>query len=142
MVKEHSITIDRDDDESRAEAGKGIYKELADGKNIAIFPEGGRTLFSVIMEKKVLLQPFLDGIFRIAYRKNIPIQPLVFDWPVIWRGKGDRRFGIRPTTVDACFLQLVYPAEFNCFESFRDFCWNLMNDKLSSSKRIKNFLAA
>lgn len=140
VVEEHSIDIDRNNDDSRRQALRRIIDELGQGKNIAIFPEGTRTKYRDIIEKKVLLQKFWYPIFKIAYERGIPIQPVVFDWPVIWRGKADTRFGVRPCTIDAHFLAMVYPEQFSSFEEMQEHCWNAMYQKLVASKKVQRFL--
>jgi 1-acyl-sn-glycerol-3-phosphate acyltransferase len=140
VVEEHSISVDRDNEQSRVHVVKRIMEELDNGKNIAVFPEGTRTKYADIKNKKVILQNFWDSIFRIAYDRKIPIQPLVFDWPVIWRGKSDARFGVQPCTVDVHYLELVHPANFDSYESMKKHCWDIMYAQLASSKKVKQFL--
>lgn len=140
VVEDHSIHIDRTNEESRHRALRRIVEEINNGKNIAIFPEGTRTKYRDIVEKKVILQKFWYPIFKLAYDRNIPIQPTVFDWPVIWRGKDDPRFGIHPCTIDAHFLEMVYPSKFDSYESMMEHCWNMMHAKLASSKKVQRFL--
>ncbi len=140
IVEEHSISIDRGDPDSRDKVSKKIYSELKAGKNILIFPEGTRTTYAKIVQEKILMQKFNDGVFRIAFISNIPISPVVLDWPVIWRGKADTRVGFHPTRIDAHFCDLVYPKDFASYEDLRDHCWNIMHEKLTSSEKVKRFL--
>lgn len=140
VVAEHSIFLDRTDERSRLSATRKMIEEVRAGKNVGIFPEGTRTKAKVLFKGETLLQPFWDGVFRIAWSEKIPIQPVVFDWPVIWRGKNDPRFGIRPTIIDIYYEDMVYPEKFDSFEELRDHCWEIMHARLSSSKKIKRFL--
>ena len=140
IVEEHSVSIDRSDPESRAKVSQRIYSELKEGKNILIFPEGTRTTYTKIVQDKILLQDFHDGIFRIAFSSKTPISPVVFDWPVIWRGKADTRFGFHPTRIDVHYCDLVYPEHFASWEDLRDYCWAVMNAKLTNSEKIQRFL--
>jgi 1-acyl-sn-glycerol-3-phosphate acyltransferase len=140
IVEEHSIFLDRNDEKSRREALRKMRSENKAGKNVAIFPEGTRTKAKVLFKGEMLLQTFWDGVFRLAFLEKIPIQPVVFDWPVIWRGKDDPRFGIRPTIIDIYYEEMVYPENFSSFEELRDHCWQVMHNRLASSKKIKRFV--
>jgi 1-acyl-sn-glycerol-3-phosphate acyltransferase len=140
IVQEHAIAINRNEADSRSDSARRIYAALNEGKNIVVFPEGTRLQVSDIIEHGTLLQPFKDGIFRIAWKTDTPIQTVVFDWPAIWRGKNDPRFGFRPTTVHVYLGEIVYPRQFNSAEELRDYCWQIMYDKLSTSKRVQRFL--
>ncbi len=140
VVEEHSIFVDRSDEQSKVLCLRRIIKEIDEGKNIVIFPEGTRTIYKNIVDNKILLQEFWDSIFKIAYEKSIPIKPVVFDWPVIWRGKADPRFGLRPCVINTHYLPMIYPKDFSSFEEMKKYCWNLMYSKLAASKKVKRFL--
>ncbi len=141
MVEDYSISIDRTSEASKQNTARRIMEELENKKNIAIFPEGTRTPKKTIEQKHTLLQEFQNGAFRIAWGKGIPIQPLVFDWPVIWRGKGDDWWGVHPCRIDAYFLPAVEPTNFRDMEEFKKACWDAMEEQLKKSEKIKLFLS-
>ena len=141
IVEKFSSTLDRDSGESRANSAKGIVSEIKAGKNVAVFVEGTRMLKRNFKSDN-LLQEFQDGVFRIAFAAGIPIQPVVFDLPLIWKGKKDNRIGIRPCVVDVYFLDEVNPKDFDSFESLKKHCWNVMNHQLASSKKVQKFIAS
>lgn len=64
-----TLYVDRDSRESRAEAGRQIADELAKGKNIALYPEGG-------CKGKRIFESFRYGAFDISLSSGIPILPV------------------------------------------------------------------
>ncbi len=141
VVKEHAIAINRDDPASRVASTRAMIKAIDEKKNIVAFPEGTRLQVADMVKNGTILQPFQDGVFYVAWKKKVPIQPVVFDWPMIWRGKNDPRFGFRPTTVQVHLGELVDPTQFSSVEELRDHCWNIMYGKLKESKRVQKFLS-
>jgi len=63
-----TLFVQRESEESRQEVSQEIVQALADGKNVAIFPEGGC--------KGRRIQPFRWGIFDISLDNKIPIVPV------------------------------------------------------------------
>jgi len=63
-----TIFLQREDKSSRAAAGDSIATALQQGKNIAIYPEGG------CYGRR--LSPFLYGIFGISRETGVPIIPV------------------------------------------------------------------
>jgi 1-acyl-sn-glycerol-3-phosphate acyltransferase len=140
LVEEYAISIDRTNATSRENAVRRMVEELESGKNIAIFPEGTRTPKKKIREGHILLQEFQRGAFKTAWDKQIPIQPFVFDWPVMWKGKGDDWWGIHPSKIDVYFLPSITPIDFETIEDFKKACWNSMFAQLEKSKKVQEFL--
>lgn len=64
-----TLFVRREDRESRQQAGELIVKRLADGDNIALYPEGG-------IKGKRLHDHFRYGAFRISMQTGIPILPV------------------------------------------------------------------
>lgn len=66
------ITVDRNDDESKAEMLARSYRCLKDGTSIMIFPEGTRSTDN---------EPgyFKRGAFQLAIETGVPIIPVVLD---------------------------------------------------------------
>jgi 1-acyl-sn-glycerol-3-phosphate acyltransferase len=141
LVKKFSISIDRKDENSRVNTSRKILKELlVEKRNVAIFPEGGRTPKGVIEDKKIILEKFDDGIFKIALKCKIPIQPVVFVWPAIWRGKDDDRFGIHPCIVHIHYLKILNSENYQNVEDFVSDCHLQIIGVLERSKKVKRFL--
>ncbi|MCB1757219.1 MAG: 1-acyl-sn-glycerol-3-phosphate acyltransferase [Gammaproteobacteria bacterium] len=63
-----TVYLQRENKASRAEAANTIKQALLDGRNIAIYPEGGC--------KGRRINPFLYGIFSIALETGVPIVPV------------------------------------------------------------------
>jgi len=140
IVKKYSIAVDRSNDFSKSKTYRKANEEIQDGKNVAWFPEGGRILKTKILKDKVILGNFQDGAFKIAWNKKISIQPIVFDWPVIWRGKGEKWWGVHPCTIKVYFLDIIKPENYELFNDFKNTCWLVMEEQLRKSKNVKNFL--
>lgn len=66
------ITVDRKDDESKAEMLARSYRCLKDGTSIMIFPEGTRAAGNE-------LGFFKRGAFQLALETGLPILPVVLD---------------------------------------------------------------
>ena len=139
IVERYAISIDRKDSQSRASTARKIIQALDSGINVALFPEGGRTPKSKIRQG-VLLQEFHEAIFRIAFEKGVLIQPVVFDWPVMLRGKGDDWWGIHPGKIDVTYVPSFDPKDYENPEELKAACWKAMHEVLASSKKVQTFL--
>jgi len=64
-----TLYVNRESKESRADAGRQIEADLAKGKNIALYPEGG-------CKGKRIFDTFRYGAFDISLNTGIPILPL------------------------------------------------------------------
>ena len=140
LVEEYAIAIDRGSKASTQSSARRTIEEIDNGKNIAIFPEGTRLTKARIKKDHVLLGEFKNGAFKIAWNRKMCIQPVVLDWPVIWRGKGDDWWGIHPTRIDVHYLEIVDPNDFETCEEFKNACWHAMHAKLKKSKKVRAFL--
>ena len=139
LVKNYAINVDRKNEVSRGSTIKRMLEELSLGKNVAIFPEGTRTPRRKL-KNGILLQNFHNGIFYISWEKKELIQPIVFDFPVIWKGKEDKFFGIHPCKIIIHYLKPVDPKEFDSMQGFKDVCHQEMYKVLKTSKNVKFFL--
>lgn len=63
-----TIFVKRDDRESRSQASRTIVSALQQGRNIAIYPEGG------CFGRRI--NPFLYGIFSASLETGVPIVPV------------------------------------------------------------------
>lgn len=139
MVRKYSISVDRNSSASKKEAFEKMKQELLLGKTIGIFPEGGRTTKEEIMNG-VVLKKFQTGAFRLAWETKTPIQPVIFDFPAIWKAKDDDFWGISPCLIYIRFLPIVDPTEFETIEDFMNYCHEVMEEKLRKSKQLQKFL--
>jgi 1-acyl-sn-glycerol-3-phosphate acyltransferase len=64
-----SLYVQRESKESRNAAAEQIDRELADGRNIALYPEGG-------CKGRRIFESFRYGAFDISLRTGIPILPV------------------------------------------------------------------
>ncbi|HCW07914.1 MAG TPA: 1-acyl-sn-glycerol-3-phosphate acyltransferase [Cytophagales bacterium] len=74
------ITVDRKSLRSRGNTLLASMKAIDEGKNLAVFPEGG-----MITEHPPRMAKFKDGAFRVAVEKQILIVPVTipFNWKVL-----------------------------------------------------------
>lgn len=73
FYKRVAILVDRSDKNSRANAFKEAKKRLEKGLDICIFPEGG-----IPDDKRIVLDTFKNGAFRLSIALQIPIVPIAF----------------------------------------------------------------
>jgi 1-acyl-sn-glycerol-3-phosphate acyltransferase len=80
VFKIFHIPVDRQNYRSRYNTIIRSKEELDNGKNLAIFPEGG-----IITTSPPEMVRFKDGPFRIAIEKQVPIVPVTipFNWIIL-----------------------------------------------------------
>ena len=139
IIEKYSISIDRTSKASRFSAFRKMYNEMKNGKNIVIFPEGGRLTKDEIRNGKIL-GDFQDGAFALAWKEKISIQLIVLDWPVIYRGKDDEWWGVRPCTIHIRYSITIKPEDYTSMEDFKNACFQAMEDELRKSKNVQRFL--
>lgn len=140
VIREYSISVKRGDASSERIAMRKTVNCLANKEVVSVFLEGGRTPIKILLSG-ILLNNFDEGdaMLRLAFKRKILVQPIFFDFPAIWRGKNDYRWGIHPCIVDIYYLQSINPEHYFSFEEFKKACWNAMHDQLLKSKKIKSF---
>ncbi len=67
-----TLYLEREDKSSRTAARSLILDELAQGKNICVYPEGG------CIRRR--LSPFLYGIFELSLESGVPIVPVFLQY--------------------------------------------------------------
>jgi 1-acyl-sn-glycerol-3-phosphate acyltransferase len=72
IYKQSVVLVDRKDAKARARSVREMMAMLKEGVSILIFPEGTTN------ETGNLLQPFHNGLFRIAIETQTPIQPVLY----------------------------------------------------------------
>ncbi|MDH5517670.1 MAG: 1-acyl-sn-glycerol-3-phosphate acyltransferase [Gammaproteobacteria bacterium] len=65
-----TLYVDREDPNSRQNTVDNMLSAVADGKNIALYPEGGCT-------GRRITQPFKRGAFELSIRSGVPLLPLL-----------------------------------------------------------------
>ena len=142
IIEKYSILVDRDDPTSKKAAFFKEIRQIKAGIRIVFSPEEGRLPKSEI-KKGVILKDFgelSNGTFFYAFKEEIPIQPIVYDWPVIYRGKGDDWWGVHPCIIDIFYLDVICPTDYPSMEDFKRACFEAMETKLKKSKKVQNFL--
>jgi len=78
-----TLYVNRESKESRADAGRQIAEDLAKGKNIALYPEGG-------CKGKRIFETFRYGAFDISLSSGVPILPVFLHYEAqedfVWVG--------------------------------------------------------
>ena len=99
-----SFTMDREDVRQSLEVIQNVIKEVQNGRNYLIFPEGTRSKNGNVMGE------FHGGSFRCAVKAKAPILPItVIDCHRILDEKGSR-----PLTAQVHFLKPI------CYEEYKD----------------------
>lgn len=79
------IPLEKKSRKSLLEGAAKVRDALAQGRNVAVFPEGTRSPMGV-------LRHFSDFFFRIALDENVPIRPVVIHLQVPFLGPGRENF--------------------------------------------------
>lgn len=80
MYRNLHITVDRSNFRDRYETVNRSIEALREGKNLAIFPEGG-----IYTDNPPEMVRFKDGAFRVAIAEQIPLVPVTipFNWIIL-----------------------------------------------------------
>jgi len=118
-----TLYVHRESRESRSEAANQIINELAQGKNIALYPEGG-------CKGRRIFEDFRYGAFDISMQTQIPIIPVLlhyeaqddFEWTAphtlahkIWHFLTSKNNRANYYVFDA-----LYPSDFSSKEAFME----------------------
>jgi 1-acyl-sn-glycerol-3-phosphate acyltransferase len=106
MLREHGISVDRESRESGKVAFDRSEKAIKSGKNFALFPEGKR-LRPDDFNKGVVLYPFKSGAFNLACENNLPIYPVVFIFPYLYKPRSGR-WWFSPRSIKVIGIEPVY----------------------------------
>lgn len=116
-----TIYLQREDKDSRAQAAETITDSLREGKNIAIYPEGG------CYGRRI--NPFLYGIFSISLETGVPLLPVFIHYEAQedfeWQGqtlpnKILELINAKNHTANFYIFDPIDPAEFSDRESFTE----------------------
>jgi 1-acyl-sn-glycerol-3-phosphate acyltransferase len=123
-----TLYVHRESKESRSEAAQQIEQELAAGKNIALYPEGG-------CKGRRIFESFRYGAFDISLKSGVPILPVFlyyeaqddFEWTAphtlvhkIWHMMTSKNNRATYYVFDA-----VDPARFSSKEEYNGYVHNL-----------------
>ncbi len=124
----HSYAMDRDDVRQSMKVIQAVTKDLANGRNIVIFPEGTRSKNGNQMGE------FHAGTFKCVTKSKVPIVPFVF----IDSYKVLDQDGCAPLKVQLHYLEPI------CYEEYKDLKTNEIADLVKSKieKTIQENLTA
>lgn len=105
MLRDYSISVDRNDQGSKVVAGKRIIGAIHLKKNIALFPEEKR-MRPNDFEKGIVLYPFKIGAFYLACKYNLPIYPVLFVFPYYYKRRSGQ-WWVSPRTITIVNMEPV-----------------------------------
>ncbi|WP_165974140.1 lysophospholipid acyltransferase family protein [Marinitoga lauensis] len=117
-----SVFIDRKNPTQAAKALRELRKKLNEGRKLALFPEGTRTL-----DGKV--KPFKKGSLMIPYRYGIKIIPVTIDGTYQIIKKGD--YHLTPHEVKVRIFNPINPKNFENEEELRNYVYNLISSEIN-----------
>ena len=104
LLKYTGIPITRVQMASRIVVFRKVMREIKNGNNILIFPEGKR--LRVEMKNELLLD-FQDGAFTLSKLSGIPIAPTVVSWTFLFKPRSGQ-WWFSPRTIKIYFLPPMY----------------------------------
>lgn len=112
-------------DKKNKNSGKKIKKIILakcknEKKNILVFPEGNWTNINEMFL-------FKKGLFYLCFENNIPIVPIIF---LIKKRQNCTYWICLDKKIKIKIFKKVYPNDFNDFDEYYNFIYNLMNDYL------------
>lgn len=120
--------VQRESRESRRQAAQDLREEVINGKNIAIYPEGG-------CKGKRIFESFRYGAFDLSMQTGIPILPVFlhyeaqddFEWrdPNTLIDKLLHFLNTENSTANYYVFDAIDPAQFTSKEEFTDYTWHL-----------------
>ena len=123
-----TLYVDRESRESRRQAADTLVREVEQGKNIALYPEGG-------CKGKRIFESFRYGAFDVSMQTGVPILPVFLHY----EAQDDFEWRYPHTLIDKIFhflntdnntanyyvFDAIDPSRFNSKEEFTDYTWNL-----------------
>ncbi|MCW8855469.1 MAG: 1-acyl-sn-glycerol-3-phosphate acyltransferase [Gammaproteobacteria bacterium] len=123
-----TLYVKRESKESRHQAAECIKQALDEGKNIALYPEGG-------CKGKRIFESFRYGAFDVSLKTGVPVLPVFLHYEAQddfeWRSPHtliDKLFHFLNTknnTVNYYVFDAIDPAQFDNKEEYTDYVWNL-----------------
>lgn len=126
-----NLYVKRESRESRGEAVLAIEQEIKNGKNIALYPEGG-------CKGKHIFESFRYGAFDVSMKSGVPILPVFihyeaqddFEWrdPQTLIDKMIHFLTTVNSTANYYVFDAIDPSLFNSKEEFTEYTWQLYKD--------------
>lgn len=123
-----NLYVKRESKDSRNKAAESIKKAVEDGKNIALYPEGG-------CKGKRIFESFRYGAFDVSMKTGVPILPVFLHYEAqddfAWRDPHtllDKIYHFLNTensTANYYVFDAIDPAQFNSKEEFTEYTWQL-----------------
>jgi len=113
-----------------------ILDKINSGNNIIVYPEG-------FFSHKDYLYKFKKGLFHLAYQNNIPMLPVIIDYKnnTYYEDKYTNFITLESqlntinthmtddSGIDVNILKFIYPENFDTFDAFYNYAFNIMNNK-------------
>lgn len=123
-----NLYVERESRESRNQAAQTILNEIKNGKNIALYPEGG-------CKGKRIFESFRYGAFDAAMKSGVPVLPVFlhyeaqddFEWrnPHTLLDKMVHFLNTKNSTANYYVYDAIDPSQFNSKEEFTEYTWQL-----------------
>lgn len=124
------IPLSRTEMTSRIAAFRKVKREIDNGYNILIFPEGKR--LRVEMKDELLLPFGDDGAFALSKLSGTPIAPTVISWTFLFKPRSGQ-WWFSPRTISIYFLPPMYIEVGEEIATFKERVRNAMFSKLRES---------
>ncbi len=109
LIKKYAISVNRKDFNSRKKTYLSMIHELESGKNVAIFPEGGRRSFTEV-QQGILLKKFKESSFRASCLLGVKILPVILTGTNIYAQKDKKGWWyVSPTKIEIKYLEIIDP---------------------------------
>lgn len=127
FFKTMDISVNRKSPINSAKAFIRAKRELSNGKNIVLFPEG------TIPKNNPQLLPFKDGAFKMAFDTNKAILPITFtnNYGIIGALYGPK-LRVAPGKTKAIISKPLYPSDFNDCKALKDATFAEIQHNLAS----------
>ncbi len=126
-----NLYVRRESRESRNQAALTMIGEIENGKNIALYPEGG-------CKGKRIFESFRYGAFDVAMKTGVPILPVFlhyeaqddFEWrsPHTLMDKIYHFINTENSTANYYVFDAIDPSRFKSKEEFTEYTWQLYKD--------------
>ena len=123
-----NLYVKRESQASRKLAAQAIQREVENGKNIALYPEGG-------CKGKRIFESFRYGAFDVSMKTGVPILPVFlhyeaqddFEWrnPHTLLDKIYHFLNTDNSTANYYVFDAIDPAQFKTKEEFTEYTWRL-----------------
>jgi 1-acyl-sn-glycerol-3-phosphate acyltransferase len=117
-----SVFIDRKNPSQAAKALRELRKKLLEGRKLALFPEGTRTLDGNVKK-------FKKGSLMIPYRYGIKIVPVSIDGTYYMNKKGEHL--IKPHKVKIKIFKAIDPKDFENENELIEYIYNLIASEVN-----------